>query len=750
MSPVRILPQEDAEIGRQGIFIFNRVLPDTVERCSGPLWSFKEQMERYNKTRPGEDLPITLYKTWDHTISPYKDHVECMHTHAMTSYNITMGEAQFLQKDPRYRDLSPPTVVGHLTVRHCRNGTRCRVEIMEVMTDIEVERLDHHCAILTGPTVDGYHAMFFLRGEVNCLMIAFLFSMNMDLSIKSYVHMYRNDKTESSQPLGHISEDGGLLVTRDSWYMYEEDGQALYDQAQLAVRSWASESSLTTRAWLYNLCDPWDPIRKVRLCPAKNIAFNRPFGHLSAFLTRDCAQEKQYIREMSRIMRYNSDNPWLGSLYLSLPSAHHGREVGNRVTLLVKAYNRFAYFTQDYTWALSNDPCATDIIQAKLHLTIHRKSGLLGMFSLSEDLKSSPVNHSHSIKFLPRVPKPGAPHPSSQWAISRSEQRSKDWANPAVHGKHHLNLEGSDDDVSILSVPSVVSRSAFQDVSSNVLIQQGPRPEFKASNRSKTRGRNQEDPSLPNKWSRPSRSRSDWRGQRHENREDEGSQKGKSPQKDTDVQSKASDKTSDQGIPAEASWPNDILPGQHNRHSASSLIPDLPEYMVRPMTEDEIKNVMRNVPNPGLYPIEELVDPVTPFNLLSNSLQMNSMYLFMQGMTGNMQRMQREICSAHRRISEGDSGRGRRPNMGRRPASTVPVHVDNLEWARPNMDNSWGTTPRGNQTLSPDHWNENTWAGAAAANLEITSSHSSVKDVPTQTVGNDSARPITEDATMTG
>ena len=106
--------------------------------------------------------------------------------------------------------------------------------------------------------------------------------------------------------------------------------------------------------------------------------------------------------------------------------------------------------------------------------------------------------------------------------------------------------------------------------------------------------------------------------------------------------------------------------------------------MLRPMTQEEVHRSIMGIANPGLFPLEELTNPISTEKYLSLSVMLNRMFNYHIGVTGNMTKMQREICNVTRRVTAVDGGGGRRPNPGRRLVNTAPVSVGDLQWQGPN------------------------------------------------------------------
>ena len=117
MAPVNYHPQEEALTSRQGEYTLRAVSEEVVAQCQGPCTATAEQINYFNGLKESREIPVTAYKVWDHSISPYQEHTECMHNHLLVTYNIPAAECQMVQRNPECRTVVPEASIGHIPVR---------------------------------------------------------------------------------------------------------------------------------------------------------------------------------------------------------------------------------------------------------------------------------------------------------------------------------------------------------------------------------------------------------------------------------------------------------------------------------------------------------------------------------------------------------------------------------------------------------------------------------------------------------
>ena len=104
--------------------------------------------------------------------------------------------------------------------------------------------------------------------------------------------------------------------------------------------------------------------------------------------------------------------------------------------------------------------------------------------------------------------------------------------------------------------------------------------------------------------------------------------------------------------------------------------------------------MVAGVPNPGLKPIEELVEPLEPttaINLMKHNIMLQAQ---LDGVTQNVQKQQREICNLHTRLREAGIPRlGFQTNPGVRPEGETPGEQTGDYPINPNPFNQWTMPP---------------------------------------------------------
>ena len=175
-------------------------------------------------------------------------------------------------------------------------------------------------------------------------------------------------------------------------------------------------------------------------------------------------------QEMKQVIKYNSDNPWLGGVYVNFPPARLTNRRAPRIHAVTHEYGQFQFVNQRMIWTLKSDPAYSSLRSAALHQKVHKNSGWVRN-QLPLHLQSSPIDYDFQLQLNNSAVSERAPHPSSYWRCSLSEQRQRDWSDPKVHAPQTVD----DDSMSAPSEISVVSRSRFQDVLAGFVVDQDRR-----------------------------------------------------------------------------------------------------------------------------------------------------------------------------------------------------------------------------------------------------------------------------------
>ena len=145
---------------------------------------------------------------------------------------------------------------------------------------------------------------------------------------------------------------------------------------------------------------------------------------------------------------------------------------------------------------------------------------------------------------------------------------------------------------------------------------------------------------------------------------------------------------------------------RNNAARSSRRVPE--ETNARPLSKEEIERVLSGGANPGLRPFEEAIEPLPPGVGRIDGQIATYAIMRIDQLSLNFNKMQREICWAHQRISK--AGIPREPyqyNGGARPTDTTPMGNEVANWPDQNRNpfrrhapRNVGRPPTGNTSSS--------------------------------------------------
>ena len=316
-------------------------------------------------------------RVWEHTLSPFRAHSECMATHLTVTHDIPMVEAQFLLVCSHYKILNPTTRVGHIHLRLCpTGGTRIRVEVMDVAVDVDVPWVAPRYTTISGPSLLGYVVAVFLRSPLYSRMVFF----HLHTDIKGLIRCdYREHETSDIDlsTLPPCMSRCGLLASRHSWWADLPGSNSAYDSVVHALSVWPTVQDPSRRAEVLDLCNPTAPLTRLR--PIKPHQIQLPK------LREDVMRQKHMLvahastcREALHAVSLSlSDNPWLGPNYVTYSTENpYQMKPQQRVCVLILLRDHFQFINRDLVWSFQHDPAGVSLEFCSLYQKLQEAPGL--------------------------------------------------------------------------------------------------------------------------------------------------------------------------------------------------------------------------------------------------------------------------------------------------------------------------------------------------------------------------------------
>ena len=300
---------------------------------------------------------------------------------------------------------------------------------MESMWDIELPCVVNHYQVLTGPIVGGYVIAFLLRGESNAQAIVQQYQCDRG-QITVRMHWYIKNPSVDPVVKSQESGDGGVFVSRRSWLDMEFNGSHYYEAVHNIVANWPSAvrdddplGPLEIRT--YSLVDNHMPARITHLHPRTEIILTSSYANMMRDLKTVFMHKKIYTEIITKMMRYHSDNMWLGSQYVQLPTVNRACTF---VTMMMAQHEGFGLINREWKWSPLNDPHALQLTRARIYMRIHKLNGSIG--TLPEHLQSPQFPHGYELKIQHKAPPAASFNALAEWKPSVSHVRLQRLGDP--------------------------------------------------------------------------------------------------------------------------------------------------------------------------------------------------------------------------------------------------------------------------------------------------------------------------------
>ena len=634
-----------------------------IERLAGVSLARNQDFEWFVNTPECLPLPVGLYRVWTHTVAPVRSHTTCMQEHQITTMTIPAAEAQFMRGSHLGAYLTPSAMAGPLTIRACpKQGTRLRVELMDLIFDTEVSGLARHYQVLTGPTIGGLLVTFMMRGPTSCKAVTFEFTRTPNYEI--HARVTEHDMPEHLLPAVQIppNENQGLLVTRHTWLGADPEHQRAYGLMQDIFQQWVSTTTIQNRG-LFTRAYAAQPEKAERITPySEPTSFATTTRHadiLAAVLT-EFADPARVTSAFDALVKYRVDNPWLTSTYIGLPSRATPPVLVRALTLEVGTYQ---FLNDRMTWSLQNDPVRDSLIKAALHERIHRVTWAIQVGIAKAD-QSSPVNYDEGIPmmgkgFNTRVQQSWYPVDMTPLTEDGRSQRSVSIAS--THFKPN---------------------EAFGPMTRRAWWDSGPKPQrgpYSLSSESDAVFSEH----APRVW-QPRRERRSRRTYQAAPQDVQWGEDAPSKREQPRQPEQSNWQRERPSRSPRANWSNDRRPTnsprrQERNDGAPATDPPLTwleQAMLRPLTQHEAKLAAMNIPCPGRMPLEECIEPLALQAFIKdNHLDTEKVLTFAlaqsHGLWWTQLKQQREICYLNQRLSDAKIPRPKHQyNAGRLPDDT--------------------------------------------------------------------------------
>ena len=316
--------------------------PQFLADIYGPTTLNDESIREWVSTRT-ENTSLSAFCTWKQSIAPLGEHNKCIQGHHLVTMIIPMAEAQFLRQ--KYPHIPPHAAVGSISLSLCpMKGTRLRIDMMDIMQDIELDALTNQYTVVTGPGAEGYYVFVYLHDKYNCKAITCYSHLSPSGLIKMKWQQYVGLMADPEMEDIPIEADGGVLIHRLSWIDKSRQVKSLYELAEETLTWQQLRANELNSITVYDLCDPGTNPRKKPL--SNPLSIPRLEGYL-VWICRRQTEAVKFPADISRVLREQftavADNLWLGPPYG--PNLQQGNfTLNERLTELLKERKVFTLF----------------------------------------------------------------------------------------------------------------------------------------------------------------------------------------------------------------------------------------------------------------------------------------------------------------------------------------------------------------------------------------------------------------------